>query len=378
MHAPKSFQGDFMKTNCHFAAIAVASVLAAGAVWAATNEPATLVDPKPINRNHLVLSYRLGLNITADFRRLGGFPALTDPGPDTGATENRNYDNGYNRVDVTGNNHQPGFPDTTWYWGFQGGDAVQGNSIVLRSASSPANAVSRNNDDGVNHGFELAYQRELKRAEKWRGGLEAAFGFTTLAISDARELRNEVNLITDTFPVPGGVEVIPGYPFGPNDGYAGSYNGPGPLLDSSLDPGQRVRSVVTQAATITGRRELDADLYLFRLGPYVEFPLTEKLSLFLNGGLNLAVGATRFSFTETVAYDNGIRASRRDAGSQTDVLVGGYAGGGLAYALNEQWSVLAGAQFQTAGRSINEQGGKQSVLDMGATIVVTLGVGFSF
>ena len=369
----------FIKTNWNYAAITTAIVLAAGAAQAATNEPALLLgEPKTISKNHLILSYRLGLNITADFRRFGGFPALTDPGPDTGATANRNYDNGYNRVDITGNNHQPGFPDTTWNWGFQGGDAVQGNSIVLHSTSSPANAVSKNNDDGVNHGFEISYQRELARAAKWRGGLEVAFGFTTLSINDERVLHNEVNQITDTFSMPGGVEVIPGYPFGPNDSYSGSYNGPGPLLNSSLDPGQRVRAVLTDVTTITGRRQLDADIYLFRLGPYVEFPLTEKLSLFVNGGLNIAVSATDFSFTETVTFDNATRAVRTDAGSQADVLVGGYAGGGLSYALTDRWGVLAGAQLQTAGRSINEQGGKQSVLNMGETVVVTVGVSYSF
>ncbi len=367
-----------MKTNWIRAAIIATAVLTVRAAPATAEEPALLQEPKRPSKNHVILSYRLGLNITADFRRLGGFPALTDPGPDTGATENRNYDNGYSRVDITGNNHQPGFPDTTWYWGFQGGDAVQGNSIVLRSASSPDNAVSKNNDDGVNHGFEISYQRELKREKKWRGGLEAAFGFTTLSISDERVLHNEVNQITDTFSVPGGVEVIPGYPFGPDDSYFGSYEGPGPLLNSALDPGQRVRTVLTDVTTITGRRELDADIYLFRLGPYVEFPLTEKLSLFVNGGLNIAIGDTRFSFTETVSFNNEVRAVRADAGSHTDVLVGGYVGGGLGYTLNDRWGVLVGAQFQTAGRSVNEQGGKESVLDMGETVVVTVGVSYSF
>lgn len=357
--------------------IAVCSALASTAQ--STNSAADaglLREATPMAKNRLTLAYRLGLNITADFRKLGGFAALTDPGADTGTLVDRNYDNGYNRVDRTGNDHQPGFPNTTWNWGFQGGDSVQGNSIVLQSASSPANAVSRDNDDGVNHGFEIGYQRELYREEKWRAGLEGAFGFTSLTIRDTRVLQNQVDLITDTYAVPGGVETIPGYPFGPSDSYSGTYEGPGPLMDSTLDPGQRVRSVITQSTTITGRRELDANIYLIRLGPYIEFPLTEKLALFLNGGLNLAIGDTRFSYTETVAYDGTVRAVRAATGSQTDLLVGGYAGGGFGYTIDEHWGVLAGAQFQTAGRSINNQGGKEAVLDMGETIVVTVGVSY--
>jgi hypothetical protein len=33
-----------------------------------------------------------------------------------------------------------------------------------------------------------------------------------------------------------------------------------------------------------------------------------------------------------------------------------------------------GAQFQTAGRPLNEQGGKQSVLEVGPTLVAALGI----
>ena len=69
---------------------------------------------------------------------------------------------------------------------------------------------------------------------------------------------------------------------------------------------------------------------------------------------------------------------RADSGSQTDLLVGGYVGGGLEYALNREWSVFAGAQFQTAGRSFNNQGGKQSVLDMGETVVVMMGISYAW
>src|SRR5438132_3736309 len=55
--------------------------------------------------NKISLRYRMGLNITVDFKRLGGFPAISYPGPPTGSTFNRNYDNGsYNRIDISGNN----------------------------------------------------------------------------------------------------------------------------------------------------------------------------------------------------------------------------------------------------------------------------------
>jgi hypothetical protein len=362
-----------MTTKLTQLGIASAAILSVVAANAATNDVFVPIEPKPIAKNRISLGYRMGLNITADFRRLGGFGAATDPGPDSGAAVDRNYDNGYNRVDITGNNH-PMSPDTTWNWGYQGSSSIQGQNLVLQSASSPSTAVSKDNDDGVNHGFEISYQREMVRKEKWRGGLEAAFGFTTLQIDDYRVLHNEVNIITDTFQLPAGVESIPGYP----NGYAGTFEGPGAVIDSSLDAGQRVRSVSSTGATITGVRQLDANIYLIRLGPYIEVPINDKFAVFFNGGLNLAIGDTEFSFRETVAYTDGTRAVRSGSGSNLDVLVGGYVGGGLSYAINEKWGVFTGAQFQTAGRSFNNAGGKESVLDMGKTIVVTVGVSRSW
>src|SRR5262245_46217918 len=73
----------------------------------------TLEEPAPPRLNRIGLSYRMGLNISAKFKKLGGLQ-LSDPGPATGSTYNRTYDNGYNLVDSSGNNG-----GTTWNWGYQ-------------------------------------------------------------------------------------------------------------------------------------------------------------------------------------------------------------------------------------------------------------------
>src|SRR2546427_10489003 len=53
--------------------------------------------------NRIGLTYRMGMNITVDFQKLGGFQPLSRPGPATGANHNRTYDNGYNRVAMSTN-----------------------------------------------------------------------------------------------------------------------------------------------------------------------------------------------------------------------------------------------------------------------------------
>jgi len=131
-------------------------------------------------------------------------------------------------------------------------------------------------------------------------------------------------------------------------------------------------------------RDIDAHVFTLRLGPYVELPLNDKFSVFLNGGLTLGVGYTKFSYNETVtisdpAYDVTLSSRRRrGAGSETDFLVGAYAGAGLSYALTKEINLFTSAQYQAAGHTTNREGGKEAILDLGQSIIVAFGVSYSF
>jgi hypothetical protein len=341
--------------------------------------PVTLESPPPENRNRLALSYRMGLNISVDFKKLGGFPALTDPGPSTGSTANRNYDNGYNRVDISTN-----AGGLTWNWGYQNANQIQGNSIVLDSSSSLNNGSSNGHQNDPQHGLELSYSRELHRSDndKWRFGLEGAFGLSFIDVSDSSTVLTTVNRITDTYTVPGGVFVIPSAP------YNGTFQGPGPVISSSLGTGTGVRTItaIPGAAVVTGERALDANVYMIRLGPYLEIPLSRKFSAILNGGLTLAFADVDFTYRETVTIAGVGSVSRSSTGGETDFLVGGYIGGAISYAVTKEISVFAGAQWEAAGSSVSNSRllnnqvdtKKESVLDLGKSIILNFGVAYSF
>jgi hypothetical protein len=146
---------------------------------------------------------------------------------------------------------------------------------------------------------------------------------------------------------------------------------------------------LASGASITGARQLDANVFLFRFGPYLEIPISEKFSAILSGGLTLGFGDTHFKFRETVSITDplfagelgqplGATVSRSGSGSQTDFLLGGYVGASLSYALTERVSLLVGAQFQAAGEAVNNTKGKQAILDLGQSIIVSLGANYSF
>jgi hypothetical protein len=331
-----------------------------------------LLERKPEeSRNRISLAYQMGLNITVDFKKLGGFTPLSNPGPASGGVTNRTYDNGYNLVDITGNDHGPGYENTTWNWSYTDPSSIQGNSIVVSSSSSLANGVSKNNSDDPQSGVAIIYDRELYRdpTHNWRFGLEGALGYTLISISDNRTLRTTVNQTIDSYSLPAGFVV-------PQSPYYGTYEGPGPVISS--DPLSRSTNSVSAAATVSGHRTIDANVFNLKLGPYAEVPLSSRFSLLFSGGLYLAVGDIKFSYKQTVTIDGVGSQVSSGSGSQTDFLYGGYVGGNLQYALTKEMGLFVGAQFQSAGQTVNREQGKQAILDMGQSVIVSIGASYSF
>jgi len=319
-------------------------------------------------KNRIGLDYRMGLNIMVDFRHLGGL-ALSSPGPATGSAVNRNYDNGYSRVDVSTNAGA-----LTWNWGYENPNSLQTDELSLQSYRSLPNGVSKNQQDDPQHGGEIFYQRELMRGKRWHLGAEAAFGSTSISVSDSHTLKNTSFRTNDTYPL-GGIIA----PLAP---YHGTFEGPGPLIPSV--PQSRSTDVLARSATATGERTLDADVFMLRLGPYLELPLYKRLSVLMNAGLTLASARSQFSWNEKVTISDPannidlVSGHRSGSGSQTDFLVGWYAGGSLEYALTKRINLLAGAQYQAAGHAVNTRNGKNSLLDMGSSIIVSFGAAYSF
>ena len=339
------------------------------------------------NLNRFGLSYRLGFNISATFNNLGGFAVLdplTNPRHSlrTPNGDLYNYDNGYVYPDQTQNAH-PGY---TWYYGYVTGTSLSPanapTDFDLYHSSAAGNISSRDNDGDPQHGLEVTYNRQLGAVGRGFWGLEAGLGFTHLSIQDNRTFHGPVTRVADTFRTGGGAVLLPAPQAFPAEGPAPNDPNGWPLV--GIAPVGSSADTCPTGATISGHRELDAELFSLRLGPYLDYPLGERWTISLSAGLALMEVSSDFKFNETVAIDPAITLAtlpaepHRSSGSRSELLVGGYVGGEVSYAVNDRFRLFTGAQFLDLGRYTHNQGGKQAVLDLRESIFVTLGFSYSF
>lgn len=320
-------------------------------------------EQKPL-KNRFGLSYRPGFNIKGAFKNLGAFPAQTDPGPASGPAD-RFYDNGYVRRDGGANS------DLTWFWGYQNNSQVPGDDTInFNSSSSPGTGQSDDVNGNPQHGLELSYNRYFGKVGK-RGswGLEAGLNYNNVTMSDDRPVNSSVNQLTDNYALGG---VIP-----PEAPYSGTFAGPGPLIGTSPT---RSFATIPGGATVTGQRDFNADMFGFRVGPYLQIPLdkTNRFNVSFSGGLAVAVVSGEFTYRESTTIPGAGTVNSSGSGTDSDVLFGAFFGANFSYAINQSWSVFAGAMYQYLPDYTQTVNGREVELDFSKSVFVNLGFGFSF
>lgn len=311
--------------------------------------------------NRLTFSGRFGLNISAKFKNLRSAPPgnpRTTPDGDP-----YNYDDGYVLTDVSGN-----AGGQTWYWGYDNSASqISGNTILMNRSTPVGHPAARTLEDDPYLGAELTYNRLLGVQGKARYGLEVAANYLNLSLNANRTFSGTVSRLTDAYPFTPGTTPPAATPASP---YQGSFNGPGFLLG---DTPVSSTTTLIPGATITDAQRLDANLWGFRLGPYVELPLSERWNLYFSGGLATGLLDSEVAWTQTIGA-----SSTRGGGHALDVLWGFYAGANVSWRFSEHWSAIGGAQFQSLGNYQHAFGGRKVEMDFSNSVFLTLGLGYNF
>ena len=333
-------------------------VLAAGAFFAAN------VSADEAATNRLTFSARFGFDIKSKFKGISPMSAPNNlrstpsqPGRPNG--DPYNYDDGYVLTDISGN-----AGGQTWYWGYDSGSQISGDTILLSRSGAVGKYPSRSMKEDPSIGAELVFSRQFCAHENVRFGFEAAANYMNLSLDDNHPFAANLTRTTDAYPFTTGTTPPDANP----DPYQGSFAGPGFLLG---DTPVSSSTTIISGATLNDHRRLDSDIFGFRLGPYAEFPITERLNLQVSGGLAGALLNNDVAWSITGTTLSG-------KGSDTDMLWGGYLAANLSWQFCEKWSAMAGVQYQNLGKYEHSFGGRRVELDLHHSFFVTVGVGFSF
>jgi hypothetical protein len=357
------------KTHYNLAAKTTGLLLLATAV-SAEQDQQTYLD----STNRFTLSLRFGLNISSKFKGIGGSlnsSLMGANGRRTPRGDAYNYDNGYVLTDISGN-----AGNQTWYWGYDNSSQVNAvnNTVSFdRTTASAANSSSGDADSDPNTGFELSYDRQFGEKENWhnmRYGLEAAVNFMQLSLDNSSTFGANVSQQTDVY----------GYTPGttpPSAPYQGSFQGPGFVLNV---PRLSSSTTVIPDATVLAQDHFDANLWGFRLGPYVEFPFgkKEQFTLSLSAGLAAGLLDANESWKQTVSIPGNGSIISNGGGDDFETLWGFYAGLDADYQISKHWGVSGGVQFQDLGKYDHSFNGREVDLDLSRSLFFLVGVSYNF
>lgn len=262
-----------------------------------------------------------------------------DPGPLTSDTDHE-YDDGYVRDNILAD-------ETTPDWGFDsksqvapvGGNYNNGAALTFSSSRTIGAGVNGSAEsDGLEPGFELFYRGNLWQGECCSLGWRAGLTYQRVEIERRGIASFSTEVTTDVYTYNG---VFPNVD---NPAFPTPYDNTAPAL---LLPDVPDRAVMDGTQTYQYRREMDADLFGAKLGPFWQVQLFDGLSLRMGAGATMQWINSEFSYR-----DGNVSGGTSDSGW----LFGGYASGDLEYAVNEKWKLFAGAEWSTQesfGQNVN-------------------------
>lgn len=292
-----------------------------------------LNDPA-VSRHHLGVTVPTWLNAHAKFTAT----RATDPGAGTGATGAHAYDDGYNRVDSSGNAPAGAgvnlFPRTSFF-GYasdaQVNNVAGAGTVDLHSVQLNGGDYSRNLENKPQFpGLELFYRYDWKVGDKWRVSWELGAAYNYFKWQQNGAPNSTVNLLTDVFQL-GGVTLFPG---------SAPYSGPFTALPGSpLIGSTPTRTEVTAPAAVTGTRKLELHALQFRVGPALDWVPNDQWSVGIQGGLALGVGWSQLGFAEQITVTAANIAPINQSGRTSDdhAWAGWFSAVRLNRKLSEHW-----------------------------------------
>jgi hypothetical protein len=275
------------------------------------------------------------LGMKAEFSVTDGVPTTPNI---TG--QNREYLDGYVRVDSSGN-----AGGETTFWGYGSASQEVGGNIDFKGiASGGEHQLGSVTDNSVaaGAGFELYGFYDLGAVSffdlKDKGvtwGLRFGAQYAHVDLHNQSSTRGTVSTFTDSFSLGGSAA--------PGAGFAGTFFGPNQLLP---DTGITRTFGGTPNVTLEGSRHLELHLAISQWGSYLQIPVGKSFQLMIEGGILLAVASGNYDYNHQAKLNSSGGQTMRGSARRTRVLPGFYTGLGVNYEINKRLSIMANARYQ--------------------------------
>lgn len=313
---------------------------------------------------HFRIGALVGFNLQAHFSTSGQL-TLPQGNPGTpGGGQNHDYDDGYVRVDATGNSG-----NLTWNWGYDSAAQLQGNQLAFHSVQSydtTGTSSSATVDSGAQIGFDAAYGGTLTRLAGGTLGWEVGFGFLPSKITENQSLSANVTRLVHTYDT-GGIQL-------PQAPYQGSYEGPGPTISD-----QAVETVTALAGVpLNSSQTLDVTLYNLRLGPTLQWELHPRVAVVVSAGAAIGVVTGDLKYHDTLQFADGTTADNQGESGDTQFIYGGYVSGTLLCHLVKNGDLYLGLQYLPMSSATFSGSGREAKLDLTGGLYLSAGVNWPF
>jgi hypothetical protein len=339
-------------------AVAIAAFMMAGTAGRAQSE----YDPGWTK--NLRVGAISGFNIKGNFKVSGQFPVGgNNPGPTGVSGADHVYDDGYVRLDETGN--AQGY---TSFWGYESAAQYNAGSgqLLMHSTTSFTGQGGGSADNDFSIGAELAYGGVIKRWERTRLGWEFGFGWLPFEISESSPFAALVN--RDTYAFDTGGIILPGAPFsGGSSGLGPTIRDVATLVGSDTAPG-----------LVQGSQALDVDLFIFRLGPTFFYDVSRRVGVMVSAGPAAALVSQTYNYSESITFTDGSTASNHGSFSDSEFVYGGYVSVLGTYHVEAGGDIYLGFQYMPLSDSAISQSGREGSLDFSGQFLISAGINWTF
>ena len=317
-------------------------------------------DPNASWSKHFRLGALVGFNFKGKFSITGPTAGSGNNPGGEGSGQNHTYDDGYVKIDATGNDD-----GLTWNWGYQSSDQIVGNELEFHSVQSYSTSGGGSADSGAEVGIDLAYGGRITQI--WGGTLGWEFGFGWMPIEIKNNLSGFANVtrLVHTYQT-GGIIL-------PEDPYQGSFNGPGPTISDYA-----AESFENLDATISGSQTLDVNLYNFRLGPTFQWELHPRFAVMVSAGAAFGIVGGGLKYNETLTFAEGAPAINTGKVSDTEFVYGGYISGTFLFHAVQNGDVYLGFQYMPMSSATFSGDGREGELDLKGGLYITAGINWPF